>query len=114
MSTPVVTTLPTVRSGATEDSNTTRRGLGFGLSTVKSVAAGAVTLKSVRTGRERWRHNWSAVTRATEPTAAAIALRLNARRAAAAPARRAAPRARRNPTQGGWAQAPCPTVTLTT
>ena len=52
-STPVFTNLPSIWSGATDDSNITRSGAGFGLSAVKSVAAGAATLKSVRTARGR-------------------------------------------------------------
>src|SRR6266566_472136 len=114
MSTPVFTTLPTLCSGATEDSNITWRGLGFGLSTVRSVAAGAVKLKSVRTARGRWRHTSTPAQSATRPTAVAIALRRNARGLAAARARRVSPRAWSDATQGGGDQATSPTVTLRT
>src|SRR5437870_538279 len=114
MSTPVFTTLPTLCSGATEDSNITWSGLGFGLSTVRTVAAGAVKLKSVRTARGRWRHTSTPAQSATRPTAVAIALRRNARGWAAARARRVAARARSEATQGGADQATSPTVTLRT
>src|SRR5256712_6631074 len=112
MSTPVFTTLPTLCSGATEDSNITWSGLGFGLSTVRSVAAGAVKLKSVRTARGRWRHTSTPAQSATRPTAVAITLRRKARGLAAARARRAAARAGSEANHGGGGHTTSPTVTL--